>query len=418
MNQRQLIILGLCNTLLTAGASLARGDEPKTTTEASVAFRVVYRKDYKQKEWTTGTERFRSAQAAETAARRLMDTRAVVAARVEAFDPATGKIINNPPPQTKTNEPTKSATPPASAGRGQNRSYPPGERPVPSNGGDGDSKSRTSREDRPFINLGGISLTNDFIPRRRPQKERGWLAAQGESGDKGSSAISRGTGDLGRRSYGTFQLASAPGQGGADSNVKRFVDRYYPKDFGDKEVNSLPFMEAWLRMSLEEPKQFRKNEEEFIQKTDVDPMLSQLEKRVGLDLKDRSDALREVLWAVAIQHGPGRGARIVERAIDGKDVTDLRDRYIIGAIYDERRRKDEDGKLAYFNSDETSDQTRSGVELRFARERNEALNALSSEPTTRQELLRQARKAQAELKEEVQRELEKDANSETKKPQH
>ena len=90
MNQRRLIILGLCNTLLTTGASFAREDEPKATAETPVAFRIVYRKDNKQKGWTAGTERFRSAQAAETAAQRLMDARAVVTARVEAFDPTRG----------------------------------------------------------------------------------------------------------------------------------------------------------------------------------------------------------------------------------------------------------------------------------------------------------------------------------------
>src|SRR5262249_33635335 len=148
---------------------------------------------------------------------------------------------------------------------------------------------KSAREDRPYINLGGISVTNDFIPRRQPPKEKGWLAAKGESGDKGSSAISPGAGDLGGRSYGTFQLSSAPGKGGTDSNVEKFVDRYYAKEFGDKEVNSLPFMEKWLKLSLEDPSQFRKNEDEFIQEQNIDPMLKQLKKRTGVDLRDRSN---------------------------------------------------------------------------------------------------------------------------------
>jgi hypothetical protein len=411
MDLRRLIILGLCNTLLTAGASLAGGDESKTATETPAAFRVVYRKDHKQMEWTTGTERFRSAQAAETAAQRLVDARAVVAARVEAFDPATGKAVANPRPQATESGPVRSAKPAASAA-GEKRSHPPGERWVPTDGINAPpipgtvAGIPTSNDTLPFINLGRISVTNDFIPRRRPPKETGWLAAKGESGAKGSSAISPGTGDLGGRSYGTFQISSAPGKGDAESNVEMFVGRYYAKDFGNKEVNSLPFMETWLRLSLDEdPAAFRKNEEEFIRANNVNPMLSQLEKRVGLDLKDRSDALCEVLWAVAVQHGAGRGAQVVERAMNGKDVNDLKDRDIISTIYKERLRKDGDGRLVYFSSGETSDQTRARVERRFAGEQADALAALSSEPTTRQELLRRARQAQTELKNQVLEDL-------------
>ena len=173
-------------------------------------------------------------------------------------------------------------------------------------------------------------------------------------------------------------------------------------------------METWLRLSLEDPESFRKNEDEFILKTDLNPMLSQLEKRLSLNMKDRSDTLREVLWAVAVQHGPGRGAQVVERAMKGKDVADLNDRDVIAAIYKERLRKDEDGKLAYFDSDETSDKVRAGVELRFAQEQNEALAALAGEPTTRQELQRRARKAQADFKKDVQSDIKKRAADEAK----
>ena len=413
MYQRRFIILGLCNTLLTAGATLAR-DEPKVSNQTTVAFRIVYRKDHKEKEWTAGTERFRTAQAAETAAQRLMEARVVVAAKAEAFDPATGKTVTSPRPQESQRGSAKAGTPSTSVDRGRNRSYPPGERPVPTDDGNSSPSSRSSRDSRPFINLGGMSVTNDFMARRRPPRQKGWLAAQGESKDKGSSDISRGKGDLGRRSYGTFQLISAPGKDGAESNVEAFVNRYYPKDFEGKEVNKLPFMETWLRLSLEDPESFRKNEDEFILKTDLNPMLSQLEKRLSLNMKDRSDTLREVLWAVAVQHGPGRGAQVVERAMKGKDVADLNDRDVIAAIYKERLRKDEDGKLAYFDSDETSDKVRAGVELRFAQEQNEALAALAGEPTTRQELQRRARKAQADFKKDVQSDIKKRAADEAK----
>ena len=358
MNRRRFTILGLCHALLTAGSSVARENKPGPAAEAPVAFRLMYRKDHKQKEWTAGTERFRSAQAAETAAQRLMDARAVVAARVEAFDPATGKTVPNPRPKDARSGPAKPVTPPAPAGR-QRNSYPPGERPV-STEGDPAASSRSSRERRPFINLGGVSVTNDFIGRRRPQppRNKGWLAAKGESGAEGSSAISRGTGDLGGRSYGTFQLSSAPGAGGSDSSVERFVDRYYPKDFADKDVNTLPFMERWLRLSLEEPDSFRNNEEEFIRQQNVDPMERRLEKTLGLDLDNRSDALREALWSVAVQHGPNLGAELVQRTVKDKNVDEMKDRELIGAIYNERLQKDEDGTLVYFGSDQTSNRTR------------------------------------------------------------
>jgi hypothetical protein len=410
MDQRRLIILGLCTMLPATGASLARGDEPRGSGEAELAYRIVYRINFAVKNFTTGKEKFSTAQATETAARRLIESRAVVEARAEAFDPKTGKTVTAPRPEDSGAVSARSSPPPASAGRSQRGSYPPGERPVPTDG-DGPASSRSSRESRPFINLGGVSVTNDFIGRRRPHspRNRGWLVTQSESKDGGSSVISTGKRDPGGQSYGTFQFRSKREDEDTPSNVERFVNRYYRKDFTGEPVNSPEFMETWLRLSLEEPDSFRKNEEEFLRKENIDPMLRQLEKRVDLDLGNRSDALQEVLWSVAVQHGPGHGASLVERAMKGKNADDLNDRDLIAAIYTERLRK-ENGKLVYFKRDGNP----TGEEIRFAREQNEALAALAGEPTTRQELQRRAKKAQAETESDVQTDARKRAADEAK----
>jgi hypothetical protein len=58
---------------------------------------------------------------------------------------------------------------------------------------------------------------------------------------------------------------------------------------------------------------------------------------------------------------------------------------------------------------------RSGVELRFALEQNEALATLAGEPTTRQELLRRAKKSQTEFNKEVQTDIRRRAADEAKR---
>ena len=72
---------------------------------------------------------------------------------------------------------------------------------------------------------------------------------------------------------------------------------------------------------------------------------------VGVSLLDRSTALRDVVWAMAIEHGPfaaADGSDVLSRVAANLDLTCVGDAEIVAAIYAERARIDADGRLAHY----------------------------------------------------------------------
>ena len=85
----------------------------------------------------------------------------------------------------------------------------------------------------------------------------------------------------------------------------------------------------------------------------------------GVRLASRSAALRDVVWALAIEHGPfaGGGRDIVEGATAGLDFAAADDAAIIGALFLERQRRAKGG-LAHFPEVLPGDVDRVVVRLR------------------------------------------------------
>lgn len=200
--------------------------------------------------------------------------------------------------------------------------------------------------------------------------ELGKLSERYESGNRGPGTVSTGKGDPGGASYGTYQLASKVGRADA------FVTRYYPEQFKGLKAGTDEFTKRWKELAAKDPKGLRANEHAYIQETHYDPQAKKLQKELGLDVNRRSAAFRDVVWSVAVQHGPNTSlivTAVKPLAKDGK-LDGVTDEAMFRAIYAERGRKDKNGKLVHFQR--VSDGWIPGLTRRFDSELKDALEML------------------------------------------
>lgn len=199
----------------------------------------------------------------------------------------------------------------------------------------------------------------------------GKLSEKYESGNRGPSTVSDGVGDPGGVSYGTYQLASKVGRADA------FVKKYYGKDFVGLKAGTDEFTKRWKWLAAKDEDGLRAHEHEYIKDTHYDPQAAKLAKELKLDVAKRSAALRDVVWSTAVQHGPNTDV-IVKAAgtlmKDGKAIGDVTDEDLIRAVYAERGRKTEDGKLARFKG--VSEKWIPALTKRFESELTDALEML------------------------------------------
>ena len=206
-------------------------------------------------------------------------------------------------------------------------------------------------------------------------EELGILSAKYETGGRGPGVVSSGAGDYGGVSYGSYQMATNTG------TVKAFVTQSsfpWRQDFQGLTPGSPPFSACWKRIAANETDAFQKCQHEYIKQTHYDRLAAKILSDDSLDVNTRSNALQNVVWSTAVQHGPG--TPIVHRActsLSCKPADPGYDEQLIRAIYAERGRKKPDGNLAYFGKSSASVQT--GVANRFKSECQDALKMLAKE---------------------------------------
>jgi hypothetical protein len=201
-----------------------------------------------------------------------------------------------------------------------------------------------------------------------PSVERlGELSAKFESRG-GAGTIGRDS--TGGFSYGTYQIATRTG---TMKRYLQFLEGPFPafaqrlKTAGGAEgalAGTETFKAAWKDLAGDPA--FAKSQHEFIQATHYEPFAAKLQG-LGLDIRNRSAALRDVAWSVAVQHGSGNN--VFRNALSGKNLSQMSDRDIINAVYDERSKVD-----VYFSKSTT--QVKQAVLSRFKRERADALAML------------------------------------------
>jgi hypothetical protein len=201
---------------------------------------------------------------------------------------------------------------------------------------------------------------------------RGGLSARYESGRAGSRAI--GYDSVGGYSYGTYQIASNTG---TMRNFISFIQQNYADihqalqaaggEEGARE-GTAEFRQAWQESAASG--RMLEAERAFISSTHYEPLARRVQRENNLDLSQRSQTLREVIWSTGVQHG-GR-TNVVNRALQRLGTTSaegISDQQLIAAIYEERGTR--------FGS--STDAVRESVQRRFQDEQQRAQTALAAE---------------------------------------
>ena len=198
------------------------------------------------------------------------------------------------------------------------------------------------------------------------QYKEGWISELGETGKVGggsTSTISSGRGDYGGASYGKHQFASTNGV------VQEFIKQSgFANEFAGLRPGTAEFNNKWKQLA--ENKDFQAAEEAYYQKSYVQPIVSKLQKQ-GMDISN-DPVMKELAISSSVQFGSGGASSIFAEAFRGKDYNSLstEDKIKILSAY----KKSDDFVARKFRS--SSANVRAGVQKRFGREEQLALNML------------------------------------------
>lgn len=208
-----------------------------------------------------------------------------------------------------------------------------------------------------------------------PARRLGAMSKAYEVSSGGPGTVSQGSGDHGGVSYGSYQLSSKFNR---PAEFLAAEGKPWAQSFAGLVQGSDGFTAAWKAIAAREPDRFHDAQHAYIRRTHYEVQVSKIAARTGLDVATRSRALQDVVWSVAVQHGPlsslvaGRvGALGLAPSDPGFDKS------LILAIYGERGRRNADGRLHHFRS--SSDVFQDGVARRFVRELRDALDMLAAE---------------------------------------
>lgn len=163
----------------------------------------------------------------------------------------------------------------------------------------------------------------------------GQLSEHYESGGRGPGTVSSGKHDPGGVSYGTYQLSSRVGR------VADFVAHEGSR--WAAELSGVPGSDAfscqWRAIADRDGAAFGDAQHAYIERTHYRPAVSTVAAQCGLDLSSCGQAVRDVVWSVAVQHGGA--AKVLLAAIRRADAVYARgaegyERALIEATYAER----------------------------------------------------------------------------------
>ena len=200
----------------------------------------------------------------------------------------------------------------------------------------------------------------------------GTLSERYESnGDPGAIGVDR----VGGPSYGSYQIATRPG---TMATFLTFLDGREPAMAARLEqaggaqaaaAGTNAFRAAWRALAADPA--FAEAQRFFIETTHYDVMAEALKRDLALDLAERSNALGQVVWSVAVQHGAH--SPLIHNALDElARPSVLGDAQIIRAVYAERSLVD-----IYFRSSTAA--VKEAVRSRFRDEMERALAMLEAE---------------------------------------
>lgn len=186
----------------------------------------------------------------------------------------------------------------------------------------------------------------------------GSLSAKYESsGNPGTIANNKG--DIGGKSYGTYQLTKASG------HAQKFADKYGGALKGLK-AGTTAFDNAWKAEAKKNPEKFKNAQHGYIASNHYQPAVNSIKKSTGIDASKFSVALQNVVWSVGVQHGAGGASNVFKNAGVKPGMSE---KEIINRVYTERSKVNK-----YFASSSAS--IKKSVANRFAQEKKQALSML------------------------------------------
>ena len=156
---------------------------------------------------------------------------------------------------------------------------------------------------------------------------------QFESGNNGSSTIGYVSGDIGGRSFGTYQFATFGKSVITDKSngLYRFWNRYYADQYPGVQPGDNPaFINAWKDAVAKNPEQFAANEWEEIARNFYVPIVNKNKEVLNPDKHSR--AAQDILWSTAVQYGPSTS--VIRKALAGKNPANMSASQLINTISD------------------------------------------------------------------------------------
>ena len=186
----------------------------------------------------------------------------------------------------------------------------------------------------------------------------GSLSARYESnGDPG--IIANNKGDIGGKSYGTYQLSTTSG------NAQKFANQY-GGPFKGLKVGTAAFDKAWKAEAKKNPQKFAKAQHDYIARTHYQPAANQFQSVTGIKVANLPKAVHDMIWSIGVQHGTGGAKNVFKNAGIKKGDSPAT---IVKKVYTERMKVNK-----YFSS--SSQAIKNSVLSRFQRELADALKML------------------------------------------
>ena len=172
---------------------------------------------------------------------------------------------------------------------------------------------------------------------QRDDSKLGVLSTQYETGGRGPGTVSTGIHDPGGISYGSYQFASKTRD--AELAVASPEFKPWAADFKGLAPGTKEFGDRWKEVAKRDAAAFQDAQHTYTKRTHYDPAVSSIKASTRLDLDGRSEALRNVVWSVSVQHW--RAVRILRRAVNDTDMMLKRtdpgyDKALIDNIYHDR----------------------------------------------------------------------------------
>jgi len=171
----------------------------------------------------------------------------------------------------------------------------------------------------------------------------GMLSARFESGgDPGAVGFDR----VGGTSYGIYQISSRAGTFDSflsflDKKAPDMAERLRAAGSADTGSKTGPMPAAWKTLAHEQSGRFSSLQHEFIRETHFQPALAKVAEMTGIDLTGRNQAIAQMLWSTAVQHGASGSARIFAKALEAVGSADSPgfEKDLVKAVYENRSRQ-------------------------------------------------------------------------------